>query len=265
MVELDICREISGRYGLPLQFVMKEFRIFDLLGKIQTANSETISNIIFKGGTAINKIYFGDVSRFSEDLDFDEISKDTIITRVNRIKSIINNIEGYEINRIRVLHRTFRFDCFFKNELGQKDLIRIEFNLKHTKTMTANPLVQGIVKSGTTGMVVSGIPTYSLEDLLARKLYALYNRMEGKDVYDVGTGLEKIQDKKIFLKAIGCVLKSENKKTVPKEFIREMCDKLKNADAKAMKRLTNNYIPVSIRPADWSVLIDEIIEHLQRL
>ncbi|MBI5332117.1 MAG: nucleotidyl transferase AbiEii/AbiGii toxin family protein [Candidatus Aenigmarchaeota archaeon] len=265
MVELDVCREISGRYGLPLQFVMKEFRIFDLLGKIQTSNSEIKSNIIFKGGTAINKIYFGDVSRFSEDLDFDEISNDAIITRVKRIKSVINKIDGYEIDRVRVLHRTFRFDCFFKNELGQKDLIRIEFNLKHTKTMTANPLLQGAVKSGTTGIFVSGIPTYSLEDLLARKLYALYNRMEGKDVYDVSIGLKRIKNNKDFTKAIDCVLKLEKKKATPKEFIRETCDKLEKADAKNMKRLTNNYIPVSARPSDWNVLIAEIIEYLQKL
>ncbi|MFH0837456.1 MAG: nucleotidyl transferase AbiEii/AbiGii toxin family protein [Candidatus Aenigmatarchaeota archaeon] len=265
MVELDVCREISGRYGLPLQFVMKEFRIIDLLGKMQTINSEIHANLIFKGGTAINRIYFGDISRFSEDIDFDEISNNTIESRLNRIKSIINKIEGYDIDKARVLHRTFRFDCFFKNELGQKDLIRLEFNLKHTKTMTVHPLAAGVVKSGITGTVVFGVPTYSLEDLLARKLYALYNRMEGKDVYDVNIGLKKIKEKKNFLKAIDCVLKLEKEKTTLNKFIKETCDKLEKADTKTMKRLTNNYIPISVRPSDWNVLIDDIINNLEAL
>lgn len=265
MVELDVCREISSRYGLPLQFVMKDFRIMDILSQIQIINSKINANIIFKGGTAINKIYFEDVSRFSEDLDFDEISSVDFKKRVEKIKSIVEKINGYEIDKMRVLHKTFRFDCFFENELNQKDHIRLEFFLKYRRLFTAHKLVKSVVKSNITNGFVSGVLTYSLEDILARKLHALHDRTEGKDLYDIDRGLNKIKEKRELLNAIKATIKAENLKVDKKIFLSEIIEKLKKTNIIKMKRLTNNYIPVSARPTDWNLLRESVISALENL
>ncbi|PIN83340.1 hypothetical protein COV61_03375, partial [Candidatus Micrarchaeota archaeon CG11_big_fil_rev_8_21_14_0_20_47_5] len=69
-INLEVCRTIAVQYGLPLQFVAKEFYVFDVLGQIAELTAGK-KELVFKGGTALNKIYLGKMQRFSEDLDFD--------------------------------------------------------------------------------------------------------------------------------------------------------------------------------------------------
>ncbi|MBI4162878.1 MAG: nucleotidyl transferase AbiEii/AbiGii toxin family protein, partial [Candidatus Aenigmarchaeota archaeon] len=68
MADIGHFRALSAKHGLPLQFVIKEFHVIALLGKIM----ENMGNeqIIFKGGTALNRCFAAGISRFSEDLDF---------------------------------------------------------------------------------------------------------------------------------------------------------------------------------------------------
>ena len=49
------------------------------------------------------------------------------------LKDKIRGIEGFNIPNARLLHRTLRFDCYYINELGQKDRIMLEFYLTTTK------------------------------------------------------------------------------------------------------------------------------------
>ena len=74
MVDESICKLIAVREGLPLDFVAKEFYLMDLFAHI--GKSGALNKLIFKGGTALNKVYLGNSSRFSEDLDFDFVGKD---------------------------------------------------------------------------------------------------------------------------------------------------------------------------------------------
>jgi hypothetical protein len=56
-----------------LQYVLKEARIFDIWSRLSPiAMSRKVKStvlLVCKGGTALNKIYFAGVQRFSEDLD----------------------------------------------------------------------------------------------------------------------------------------------------------------------------------------------------
>jgi len=60
-------RKIAAREGIPVGTLEKDYTlsiVLSLLSKNPLANS-----LVFKGGTAIKKIYFPE-ARFSEDLDF---------------------------------------------------------------------------------------------------------------------------------------------------------------------------------------------------
>jgi len=75
MVELLEARRVAARTGLGLQYVLKEARVFDIWGRLSSLTfSDRVRDqavIVCKGGTALNKIYFHGVQRFSEDLDLD--------------------------------------------------------------------------------------------------------------------------------------------------------------------------------------------------
>lgn len=63
----------ARKLGLPLDTVAKDYVIGHLLAAVG-AQPELESALVFKGGTALKKLYFGDY-RFSEDLDYTAVKE----------------------------------------------------------------------------------------------------------------------------------------------------------------------------------------------
>ena len=97
---------------------------------------------------------------------------------------------------------------------------------------------------------------YSLEDLLAKKIVALYSRMEGKDIYDVfhALNLDFYVDR--FLKALELNLRFYH---IEDDFWGELIDKLAQAkkNARQIGNSTNHFIPRTLRP-NWEELIESL-------
>ncbi len=60
-------RKLAGKYQIPLGTLEKDYALTNLLSVI--ANFPKLNKMVFKGGTALKKVYFENF-RFSEDLDF---------------------------------------------------------------------------------------------------------------------------------------------------------------------------------------------------
>ena len=86
--------------------------------------------------------------------------------------------------------------------------------------------------------------------------------MEGKDIYDINTGLEKADKRKV-AKAIRKLMEIKRHKNG--EFIIKLIEKIKKINVKKIKGLTNNYIPISLRPKDWNELINSLILRLESI
>ncbi|MEA1865227.1 MAG: nucleotidyl transferase AbiEii/AbiGii toxin family protein, partial [Euryarchaeota archaeon] len=89
------------------------------------------------------------------------------------------------------------------NSVVDKDRIRIEFYL--TRTDFVN-IQDTLVKSPLIETHPTIFRVYSLEDLMARKFIALYNRMEGKDIYDLFYCLDLDFNRENLLKALKIML-----------------------------------------------------------
>ena len=63
-----LLRAEARRLGVGVEVLLKDYAIGHVLGAI-AAEPELANTLVFKGGTALKKLYFGDY-RFSEDLDF---------------------------------------------------------------------------------------------------------------------------------------------------------------------------------------------------
>ena len=125
-----------------------------------------------------------------------------------------------------------------------------------------NPVANENVVSDITGNVLYGAPVYSLDDLVARKMNALRTRTEGKDVWDCHHAIPKTKKLK---DAISHALLSEKLSLSAEEALGQTIAKLGKIDPKRIMKLTNPYIPASLRPNDWQSVVDELTRQIEML
>lgn len=256
-VSLEVCRAIAVQRGMPLQFVAKEFFVFDVLSQI-SAFSAT-QQLVFKGGTALNKVYLRGLQRFSEDLDFDSGTSGLVDTR-GLCKQLAEKIVGYEKSEFRRVKETIQFYCFFNSPLGARDHVRVDVAAR--KIVCEKPLVFKQAVSDFANVSVTGFPIYSLEDLVARKVHALATRVEGKDFYDVYNALPACGSMR---KAVEKMLESEESDEDAAAFVEKAVERVKKADALKIGRLTNPFIPKPNRPPDWLELKNDLAALMEQL
>lgn len=149
------------------------------------------NQLAFRGGTALQKLYFNKITRYSEDIDLVQINVGAIGETINRIRSIIDPWLGtpsYKRNEGRfVLYYTF----LTENEPISKRKIKIEINTREHFAVLGYIDQLFIVDS----LWVKGqafIKTYCIEELLGTKLRALFQRKKGRDLFDLGVALELV-------------------------------------------------------------------------
>lgn len=248
-IEEGFLRSVAGRFGLSVQFVYKDYKLMELLREMVILNAEAKLPIIMKGGTALNKIYFGGTQRFSEDIDFDYEGDS------KKLSAFIVKIKEFPVEGPWRFHDVIRFHCMYKFR-GQKDYIRLEFNTR-ANTKTSEPIALQPVTSGFFGISHIGIPAYSLDDLTARKLAALANRCEGKDIWDCFYALPKTKNIK---KAVSALLGPGQRVD---DFFRGAIEKLNNADPIVLAKTTNQYIPAYLRPKSWQDIVRTLASRLE--
>jgi predicted nucleotidyltransferase component of viral defense system len=255
-INIEVCKTISVQYGLPLQFVIKEFHLFDVLSQIAEINSQEGNKLVFKGGTALNKVYLKKGQRFSEDIDFD-VDKESSYAFS---RDLAGKIKGYTAGALRKVRKTTMFFCEYETRLGGKYHIRVDISSK--KIITSAPPRARSAVSEITHASVSGLNVYGMEDLVARKMNALCSRTEGKDVYDVHSSLPLCNK---LGKAIKMMLESEENSSTPDEFLAATINAVKNADFKQLRNHTNPFIPLPYRPNDWLELKNDLLLKLENL
>ena len=257
-LDLEISKAITTKVGLPLKFVINEFHIFNVLWQVADFATKNNKKLIFKGGTALSKVYLGKAQRFSEDIDFD---LDEDIEAVMQFsKELAQNIKGYTITEFRKVYKTIQFYCKYNSPLGEKDHVRVDIASK--KIIASQAPITEYATSEFTNASVSGFYVYTIEDLIARKMNALCDRTEGKDVYDVYMGLSLCSS---MAEAIAQMLKSEDKKETTKEFLQKTIEHVKKADYKKLRNLTNPFIPIAYRPKNWLEVKNDLVIKLENL
>jgi predicted nucleotidyltransferase component of viral defense system len=264
-MDLELLKLAALKTGLGLNYISKEEKISLLLKQLTKVLPE---DIVLKGGTALNGVYLAqkNVNRFSEDLDIDYISKKSLNTKIKYLKLVMKKIEGFEVGTGRLLHRTLRFNCKYANELGNTDVVRVEYYLSHITPLCVKKPKKKPLQSTYLSTETVVYPVYALEDLLARKLVAYYSRGEGKDLYDLFHGLELDYDRKALRKALMLILKFKKIYLPVKEFYRGISNKLQESlkSISYIRDSTNHYVPTGLRP-DWGELIRSLKEKISML
>lgn len=135
--------------------------------------------LAFRGGTALHKLHLAPAARYSDDLDLVQRSPEGIGATLDRLRAVLAWL-GHPHSETRDHPKLiFRFET---ESTRQTRRLKIEINSReHFGQVVDRPVT--VVSSPLTAAV--SIPTYSLDELLATKLRALYQRRKGRDLFDV--------------------------------------------------------------------------------
>lgn len=151
------------------------------------SNSFLSETLAFRGGTAIHKLFFNSPLRYSEDIDLVQIEPSPIKKTIDYLRDALVFL-GKPIVKQKASNNTliYKFDSEISPVYPMR--LKIEINCReHFSVMGFFKKHYEVNNKWFTGQCK--ITTYHLEELLATKLRALYQRKKGRDLFDLYKGL----------------------------------------------------------------------------
>src|SRR6056297_1010827 len=180
-------RQLARELDVRLGYAEKNYVNSWILWAMYTSSYG--DNLLFKGGTALSKLYFPETWRYSEDLDFGvggeyNGSKEELeiaLDDASRISGIDFDVtqhralqtEGYPTHYVDI-------DIQYSAVLGHKNTTSLDIMIdeyvafdpvRHSHSYEDVPEFE--------------LTAYSLEEIFAEKLRALYQRSQARDYYDL--------------------------------------------------------------------------------
>ena len=176
--------------------IEKDYIISWLLFGI-TQSENLSNNLIFKGGTALKKIYFPDY-RYSEDLDFtmfeEDISFEAVLKEFRNVSEFIYNQSRIQTEiRDQREHQigNYRFFIHFVGPLGRNmDRSSVKVDIARDEIIIDNPIRNSINSDYSDLNDNFEIQSYSIDEILSEKLRSLIQRTIPRDLYDTHYLLE---------------------------------------------------------------------------
>ncbi len=152
------------------------------------SNSVLAEALAFRGGTALYKLYLTPPARYSEEIDLIQVVPEAAGPVMDAMRSVLDPWLGeaqWKQSRGRV---TFRYRFMSEDVAPMRLRLKIEINTRERFTVFGfakrSFSVQSRWYSG-----VAHIKTFELDELMATKLRALYQRKKARDLFDVATGI----------------------------------------------------------------------------
>jgi predicted nucleotidyltransferase component of viral defense system len=175
------------------------------------------NNLVFKGGTALKKCYFGNY-RFSEDCDFSLLNNipatelDELVFASCKLASIAlnENIGSSEIICTKYTEKQphpedqAAYTVFCKLPWHSRPFTRVMIEITRNEPLLKPPVLLEVIHNYGEGLIMH-LPCYSLEEILAEKLRAIlqysiklhergWSRSRARDYYDIWSIIRKYQD-----------------------------------------------------------------------
>jgi len=187
-------------------------------------------HLAFRGGTAIHKLFLKPQVRYSEDVDLVQIKQETIKDTLDAVRTQLDFL-GNPTIRQKANNNTliFRFDSEFQPIINMR--LKIEINCReHFTTFGYKQIEHKIINGWVKGTVK--ITTFGIEEMLATKLRALYQRKKGRDLFDIYWAIKNVHPE------IDAILKSFKeyislsglKPPTQNQFLKNLEEKLKDFD-----------------------------------
>lgn len=147
------------------------------------------NELAFRGGTALNKLFFSPAARYSEDIDLVRTSKGPISAIADALRAKLEPWLGKP--KTKPTARSFKMNFYFhpENSPTTKLRIKIEINVEENFSILKREFKElSIQSSWFSGS--AEINTFHFNELIGTKLRALYQRSKGRDVFDLWLALQ---------------------------------------------------------------------------
>ena len=145
-------------------------------------NNETLAaELVFRGGTALNKMILKCPYRYSEDLDFVRSSTGGIGKILDELRTLGETM-GYQVKiKLNVFPKVY---WLTKAQTGVDLRLKIEINTFERSAALDPIIIKHTVKTDWyTGQ--ANVKVIRVEEIAASKIRALYQRSKGRDLFDL--------------------------------------------------------------------------------
>jgi len=199
MIKQSEIQSISSKLGVRDTQIEKDYVIGWVLKGI--SNNELLrQKLLFKGGTAIRKIYINDY-RLSEDLDFtfidDEINETFLKNEFDKVCQWVEEESRITLEtREHKLRATGNYNFYIGyvgplgGKISKKD---IKVDISNDELICFEPSEQFVINEYSDLKEEYKIKCYSIGEIVSEKLRSLMQRTAPRDLYDLWYHLEKKQ------------------------------------------------------------------------
>ncbi|AOW53193.1 MULTISPECIES: nucleotidyl transferase AbiEii/AbiGii toxin family protein [Legionella] len=148
------------------------------------SNPFLASELAFRGGTALHKLFFHPAARYSEDIDLVRTTHGGIKEIIDALRKCLGSWLGEP--KTRQTSQSFKLLYQFAPEMSpsSKQKIKVEINIQESFSILERLEMPYSVESDWFRGNAK-INTFQFEELLATKLRALYERKKGRDAFDL--------------------------------------------------------------------------------
>ena len=149
------------------------------------------SQLAFRGGTALHKLYLSPQPRYSEDIDLVQIHPGPIKDILYRLGEVLDFMPN-KVTKPKRCNNTMLFRM--ESEILPIVPIRLKVEINCYEHFDVLGLVNkpfSVENSWFTGQ--ADLTTYKFNELLGTKMRALYQRKKGRDLFDLYVGLAEGQ------------------------------------------------------------------------
>lgn len=151
---------------------------------VQLFNDDYLAgHLAFRGGTALHKLYLQPQPRYSEDIDLVQMKAEPIGEVIDRLRVVLDFIGKAKVE-VGDTMATMKFR--FESEIAPVIPLRLKIEIncrEHFAELGWEKKEFNVQSNWFEGSC--SLTTYKLEELLATKIRALYQRRKGRDLYDL--------------------------------------------------------------------------------
>jgi len=199
---------------------------------VEIFSDEWLANsVVFRGGTALHKLYLQPQLRYSEDIDLVQVRAEPIKETVQHLQLALAFLGETSVKpRKDGVQIICRFDSEFPPSVRLR--LKVETNTREHFTVFGQQHFPFKMQSSWF-QGSCNLTTYQMEELLGTKLRALYQRKKGRDLYDLFIALTKKPDldKKALIHSYREYMKfSVIKPPTQREFIKNLEEKMEDSE-----------------------------------
>ncbi len=203
--------------------------------------------LAFRGGTALYKLYLTPPARYSEDIDLVQVAPGPAGPLIDGLRGVLDPWLGKA--RWKQSQGRVRFGYRFLSEdvPAMRLRLKVEINTReHIAVLGFKKRAFSVDSRWYSGM--ADIATFELDELLATKLRALYQRRKGRDLFDLAVGLtDERSDAERIVAGFGEYMEREGSPVTRAMFERNLAGKIGdaqfNADMSALLRPGFEWLP----------------------